>query len=60
MIVWSGFGALTALITVMTLVGGVFLDLQFTKLGIPAPTGVVLAWIAGAAVNSIVGRRLNG
>lgn len=44
----------------MTFAGGMFLDLQFTKLGIPAPTGVVLTWIAGAAVNWVVGRRLNG
>ncbi len=60
MIIWSGWGVLSALITVLAFVGGVVLDLQLPKLGIPAPTGLVLAWIAAAALNWVVGRRLNG
>ncbi len=60
MIIWSGWGALSALIIGVSFIGGVVLDLQLGKAGIPTPTGVVLVWLAGAALNWVVGRRLNG
>ena len=60
MIIWSGWGVLSALIIVLSFVGGVVLDLQLTKVGVPAPTGILLAWLAGAALNWVVGQRLNG
>lgn len=59
MIIWSGWGALTALIAGAALVGSVLLDPALARVGIPTPTGVVLVWIAAAILNWMLGTRLN-
>jgi hypothetical protein len=60
MIIWSGWGVLSALIAAIAFAGGVLLNLQLPRVGIPAPTGLVLAWLVGASANWVLGKRLNG
>ncbi|MET7241866.1 hypothetical protein ABZT49_00710 [Methylobacterium sp. EM32] len=59
MIIWSGWGMLSALIAAAGLVGSVLLDPALARIGIPTPTGVVLVWIVAAAFNWWLGTRLN-
>ncbi|GJD95871.1 hypothetical protein [Methylobacterium iners] len=59
MIIWSGWGALTALIAGAALFGSILLDPALARLGVPTPTGVVLVWVAAAVLNWILGTRLN-
>ncbi|AWN51780.1 hypothetical protein [Methylobacterium sp. 17Sr1-1] len=59
MIIWSGWGMLSALIAAAGLVGSVLLDPALARTGIPTPTGVVLVWIAAATFNWWLGTRLN-
>ncbi|SFU76115.1 hypothetical protein SAMN02799631_02164 [Methylobacterium sp. 174MFSha1.1] len=59
MIIWSGWGMLSALIAAAGLVGSVLLDPALARVGIPTPSGVVLVWIVAAAFNWWLGTRLN-
>ncbi|AWN47605.1 hypothetical protein DK419_15885 [Methylobacterium terrae] len=59
MIIWSGWGMLSALIAAAGLVGSVLLDPALARIGIPTPTGVVLVWATAAALNWWLGTRLN-
>ncbi|UHC19880.1 hypothetical protein LRS73_33320 (plasmid) [Methylobacterium currus] len=59
MIIWSGWGMLSALIAAAGLFGSVLLDPALARIGIPTPTGVVLVWAAAAAFNWWLGTRLN-
>ncbi|WP_407529192.1 hypothetical protein [Methylobacterium oryzisoli] len=59
MIIWSGWGALTALIMGAALVAGVLVDPALARIGLPTPTGVVVVWVAAAVLNWVVGTRLN-
>ncbi|MBN4098446.1 MULTISPECIES: hypothetical protein [Methylobacterium] len=60
MIIWSGWGMLTALIAAAGLIGSVLLDPALTRLGVPTPTGVILVWVVAAGFNWWLGTRLNG
>lgn len=60
MIIWSGWGMLSALITGAALVGSVLLDPALARWGIPTPTGVVLVWLVAAFANWRLGKGLNG
>ncbi|MCF4129594.1 hypothetical protein [Methylobacterium sp. SyP6R] len=59
MIIWSGWGMLSALIAAAGLVVSVLLDPALARIGIPTPTGVVLVWVVAAAFNWWLGTRLN-
>lgn len=59
MIIWSGWGMLSALIAGAALVSSVLLDPALARMGIPTPTGVVLAWLVAAFANWSLGKRLN-
>ncbi|MDP4026898.1 hypothetical protein Q8W71_30360 [Methylobacterium sp. NEAU 140] len=59
MIIWSGWGMLSALIAAAGLFGSVLLDPALAHSGIPTPTGVVLVWVAAAGFNWWLGTRLN-
>lgn len=59
MIIWSGWGALSVLIAGVALVLSVLVDPALARFGIPTPTGVVALWLSAAALNWIVGTRLN-
>ena len=59
MIIWSGWGMLSALIAGAGLIGSVLLDPALARLGIPTPTGVILVWVAAAGFNWWLGTRLN-
>ncbi len=59
MIIWSGWGMLSALIAAAGLVGSVLLDPALARVGVPTPTGVVLVWVVAAAFNWWLGTRLN-
>lgn len=60
MIIWSGWGMLSALIAGVALVLSVLLDPALARLGLPTPTAVVLVWLAAAYANWTLGKRLNG
>ncbi|KQP40055.1 hypothetical protein ASF49_21355 [Methylobacterium sp. Leaf104] len=60
MIIWSGWGMVSALIGGAALVISVLLDPALARLGVPTPTGVVLVWLAAAFANWTLGIRLNG
>ncbi|MGU3668120.1 hypothetical protein ACLBX9_28365 [Methylobacterium sp. A49B] len=59
MIIWSGWGMLSALIAGAGLIGSVLLDPALARLGIPTPTGVILVWVVAAGFNWWLGTRLN-
>lgn len=59
MIIWSGWGMLSALIAGAALVLGVLIDPVLARLGVPTPIGVVLVWLAAAFANWALGTRLN-
>lgn len=60
MIIWSGWGVLSALIAAAGMAGSVLLDPALARVGIPTPTGVVLVWIVAVGANWWLGTRLNG
>ncbi|MEH3143802.1 MAG: hypothetical protein PGN34_00215 [Methylobacterium frigidaeris] len=60
MIIWSGWGVLSALITAGAFVLSVLADLELSRRGLPGPAAVVAVWLAATALNWVVGRRLNG
>ena len=59
MIIWSGWGVLSVLIAGVALVLSVLVDPALARIGIPTPTGVVAVWLAAAALNWVIGTRLN-
>lgn len=59
MIIWSGWGMLSALIAGAGLIGSVLLDPALARLGIPTPTKVILVWVVAAGFNWGLGTRLN-
>ncbi len=59
MIIWFGWGVLSVLIAGVALVLCVLLDPALARIGVPTPTGVVAVWLAAAALNWVVGTRLN-
>lgn len=59
MIIWSGWGMLSALIAGAGLIGGVLLDPALARLGIPTPTKMILVWVVAAGFNWWLGTRLN-
>ena len=60
MIIWSGWGILSAIIAAAGLLGSVLIDPPLARAGIPTPTGVVLVWVVAAGFNWWLGKRLNG
>ncbi|MGU3538044.1 hypothetical protein [Methylobacterium sp. A54F] len=60
MIIWSGWGFLPVLFGGLGMVAGVLLDPLLARLGLPAQSGLIVGWLAAAAVNGWVGTRLNG
>lgn len=59
MIIWSGWGVLTALFAVGAVAGGVLLEAVLRPIGLPAQSGLIIGWLIAAVVNWLVGTRLN-
>lgn len=59
MIVWSGWGVLTALFAVGGVAVGILIETVLRSVGLPAQSGLVLGWLIAAIVNWLVGTRLN-
>lgn len=58
MIIWSGGGMLSALVSAAGLVS-VLLDPALARAGSPAPAGIVLVWVVAAAFTWWLGTRFN-